>query len=56
VASADGGLRVTGGPAERVGALAFEAGIPLFELRGEETSLEDVFLRMTDATTKEVAR
>jgi ABC-2 type transport system ATP-binding protein len=56
VASADGGLRVTGGPAERVGALAFEAGIPLFELRGEETSLEDVFLRMTDATMKEVAR
>jgi ABC-2 type transport system ATP-binding protein len=56
VAEAGGGLRVAGGPAERVGTLALEAGIPLFELRGEQTSLEDVFLTMTNAATEEVAR
>jgi ABC-2 type transport system ATP-binding protein len=55
----EGGLAVTGLTAERVGAIAFDAGIAVFELRGEEASLEDVFLQMTETaetSTKEVAR
>ncbi len=55
----EGGLAVTGLTAERVGTIAFDAGIVVFELRGEEASLEDVFLQMTETAetpTKEVAR
>ena len=50
-----GGLAVTDGTSERVGVLAFEAGIPLFELSSGEASLEDVFLQMTDDSRNEEA-
>ena len=40
-------LRVEGAPSDRVGDLAFAAGIPLHELMPESSSLEDVFLELT---------
>ena len=44
----DGGeLLVEGAPPERVGELAFDAGVPLHELVRESSSLEDVFLELT---------
>jgi ABC-2 type transport system ATP-binding protein len=52
----DAGLTVTGGSPERVGAIAFEAAIPVFELAAEQTSLEDVFLRLTDPTQPKTER
>jgi hypothetical protein len=42
---------------EVVGRLAFDAGIPVFELGAEDVSLEDAFLEMTsDSTQKEATR
>ena len=40
-------LRVEGVPSARVGELAFHAGVPLYELVPESSSLEDVFLELT---------
>ena len=48
VAAGDGGLSVTGMPAEAIGDLAASASIPLHQLRTEIQSLEDVFLDLTD--------
>ena len=42
------GLRVTGGTAPQVGHLAWEAGVELHGLREEESSLEEVFLELTE--------
>jgi ABC-2 type transport system ATP-binding protein len=44
--AAAGELRVAA-PPERVGEVAAEAGVVLHELRGEEASLEEVFLELT---------
>ena len=41
-------LTVRGGTADRVGTLAFAAGIPLIELASEQSTLEDAFLDMTN--------
>jgi ABC-2 type transport system ATP-binding protein len=47
-ARADGpALTVVGAELAAVGALAFDAGIPVYELTGDEPSLEDVFLELT---------
>jgi ABC-2 type transport system ATP-binding protein len=43
----DGVLRVAGAASERVGEIAFAAGVPLHELVTEASSLEDVFLQLT---------
>jgi ABC-2 type transport system ATP-binding protein len=51
VTRSDTGVEVTGGSPERIGTIAFDAGIPVFELAARQTSLEDVFLQMTDPTT-----
>jgi ABC-2 type transport system ATP-binding protein len=45
--TADGALLVPATPAERVGDIAFAAGIPVHELTAETSSLEDVFLQLT---------
>jgi ABC-2 type transport system ATP-binding protein len=45
--TADGGLLVPGATAERVGEIAFAAGVPLHELAPEGTSLEEIFLQLT---------
>ena len=42
-----GALLVSGLPAERIGAIAAEAGIAVAELSGVETSLEDAFVDLT---------
>ena len=41
------GLLVHGASSEKVGDLAFEAGVPIHELVAEGSSLEDVFLELT---------
>ena len=43
----DGALLVSGLPAERIGAIAAEAGIAVAELSTLETSLEDAFVDLT---------
>jgi ABC-2 type transport system ATP-binding protein len=48
----DDGLNVSGTDTARVGTLAFETGVPVLELSEEQTTLEDVFLELT----QEVAR
>ena len=49
----DGGLRVEA-EAELVGRLAFDAGVPLTELRGADgAGLEDMFLELTADTQRE---
>jgi len=45
--TADGALLVPGVARERVGDLAFAAGIALHELATEGASLEEVFLELT---------
>ena len=46
-AAGDGALLVSGLPAERIGAIAAEAGIAVAELSTVETSLEDAFVDLT---------
>jgi ABC-2 type transport system ATP-binding protein len=46
-AGGDGVLRVHGATSDRVGDIAFGAGLPLHELVTEAASLEDVFLQLT---------
>jgi ABC-2 type transport system ATP-binding protein len=45
--TADGALLVPGATSERVGEIAFAAGVPLHELGPEGTSLEEIFLQLT---------
>jgi ABC-2 type transport system ATP-binding protein len=45
--SNDGALLVNGVTSERVGDIAFAAGIPLHELVTEGSSLEEIFLELT---------
>jgi ABC-2 type transport system ATP-binding protein len=47
VADADGGVTVAGLSAQEIGDAAASNGIPLYQLRTEESSLEDVFLDLT---------
>jgi ABC-2 type transport system ATP-binding protein len=43
----DGGLIVSGVKSDEIGKLAFEQGIPIYELATRAASLEDVFLELT---------
>ena len=45
--TADGALLVPGATSERVGEIAFAAGVPVHELAPEGTSLEEIFLQLT---------
>jgi ABC-2 type transport system ATP-binding protein len=47
---ADRTLHVRGADGERVGEIAFAAGIPLHELTTERSSLEEIFLNLTAET------
>jgi ABC-2 type transport system ATP-binding protein len=47
---ADETLLVRGADSERVGEIAFAAGIPLHELATEGSSLEEIFLELTSDT------
>lgn len=42
-----GGLRVSGATTEAVGKLAFERGVPVYELSVQSASLEEAFLALT---------
>lgn len=44
----DGGLKVTGVDTDKIGKLAFDAGIPVLELARRDASLEEVFLELTE--------
>ncbi len=44
---ADGGFKISGTTTDKVGKLAFEAGIPILELAKHEASLEEAFLELT---------
>jgi ABC-2 type transport system ATP-binding protein len=44
----DDGLKVSGLTTDAIGKLAFEAGVPVFELANRSASLEDVFLELTE--------
>jgi ABC-2 type transport system ATP-binding protein len=45
----DHALLVHGATSERVGEIAFAAGIPLHELVSEGSSLEEIFLELTSS-------
>jgi ABC-2 type transport system ATP-binding protein len=47
VSQNDGALFVHGATSDRIGAVAFAAGVPLSELSAQSSSLEDVFLELT---------
>lgn len=47
---ADGGLKVTGVKTDEVGKLAFEVGVPVFELANRTASLEEAFLELTEGS------
>ncbi len=48
----DGALYVQGVTSDRVGAVAFSAGVRLSELSAESSSLEDVFLELTGGAAR----
>jgi len=48
----DDTLRVAGATCERIGEIAFAAGIPVHELASEASSLEDIFLKLTAEATQ----
>jgi ABC-2 type transport system ATP-binding protein len=43
----DGGLKVSGMTSDAIGKLAFESGVPLYELAPQAASLEEAFLELT---------
>ncbi|NDU78026.1 ABC transporter ATP-binding protein, partial [Actinomadura sp. DSM 109109] len=45
-------LRVAGLPVDRVGLVAFEAGVPVLELGAVEASLEEAYMRLTGASVE----
>lgn len=47
VSKIDGGLKVSGMTSDAIGKLAFESGIPIYELAPQAASLEEAFLELT---------
>ncbi|HSX16313.1 MAG TPA: ATP-binding cassette domain-containing protein [Candidatus Saccharimonadales bacterium] len=47
VSKMDSGLKVTGLTTDEIGKLAFESGIPVYELAPQAASLEEAFLELT---------
>jgi len=43
----DGGLKVVGMQTDAIGKLAFDAGVPIYELAAQSASLEEAFLELT---------
>jgi ABC-2 type transport system ATP-binding protein len=50
--SSDHTLLAHGTTSDRVGAIAFTAGVPIYELVSEASSLEDIFLELTAEPTR----
>lgn len=51
----DGGILVGGLPSDRIGKLAFEANVPVYELSPQSASLEDAFLELTSGSEEYVS-
>lgn len=47
VRKAEGGIKVAGLSSDEIGKLAFESGVPLYELSPQTASLEEAFLELT---------
>lgn len=47
MSKAEGGLKVTGMTSDAIGKLAFESGVPIYELAPQAASLEEAFLELT---------
>lgn len=47
VSKADGGLKVSGAKPDDIGKIAYQAGIPIYELSTQSASLEEAFLEAT---------
>lgn len=43
----DAGLKVTGATTDEIGKIAFETGVPVYELTSQAASLEEAFLELT---------
>lgn len=56
LARVDGGLKVTGLKPDVIGKLAFESGIPLYELSPQSASLEEAFLELTAGAQEYVTK
>ncbi|TDB88280.1 ATP-binding cassette domain-containing protein [Actinomadura sp. KC216] len=48
----EGELRVTGLPVDRVGLMAYEAGVPVLELSAVEASLEEAYMDLTGTSVE----
>jgi ABC-2 type transport system ATP-binding protein len=56
VAKVDGGLKVVGLTSDDIGKLAFESGVPVYELANQTASLEEAFLALTAGSEEYVAK
>jgi ABC-2 type transport system ATP-binding protein len=56
VAKSSGGLKVSGVKIDDIGKLAFESGIPIYELSPQAASLEEAFLELTAGSEEYVAK
>jgi len=56
VAKVDGGLKVVGLSSDEIGKMAFEAGVPLYELAPKSASLEEAFLEITAGSEEYTAK
>lgn len=52
----DGGLKITGMKMNEIGKLAFEIGVPVYELTVHQASLEEAFLELTAGSEEYVAK
>ena len=56
VKATDGGLKVSGMQTDEIGKLAFEAGVPVYELAPQSASLEEAFLELTAGSEEFTAK
>jgi ABC-2 type transport system ATP-binding protein len=56
IAKSSGGLKVSGIKVDDIGKLAFESGIPIYELSPQAASLEEAFLELTAGSEEYVAK
>ncbi|HEY4160594.1 MAG TPA: ATP-binding cassette domain-containing protein [Candidatus Saccharimonadales bacterium] len=56
VSEADGGLKITGLTSDEIGKLAFESGVPVYELAPQAASLEEAFLELTAGSEEFAAK
>jgi ABC-2 type transport system ATP-binding protein len=52
----DGGLKVSGMTPDEIGRLAFEGGVPIYELAPQAASLEEAFLELTSGSEEFIGK